>query len=335
MPNKLNHIEKLTALTYKLLDNQSTYKELTTALDEFLALCCHASDILPSLSYSAHAGDTELQQGIAINPEAAAQCVKDYRRTVAFIRGLYAAIQNNLKDSADRSIRLLYAGCGPYAAILMPLLSVIKPKNVDIHLLDIHDESLESVHQLLDYFGFNNFTVSYYCEDACEFQPSISFDIILAETMQKALEQEPQVMVTANLTTLLNPNGTFLPEQIAVDLCIRDKGSNTTKTRVKTMFELAANHQCRTLIHGSLQHNDPKIQLGTVVIPKLFNSHSHELVLTTNIQIYKDIYLTNNEAEISLVTEVYDLRHAHAYEHWQAYYLLGTYPRFGFTLVSV
>lgn len=323
---------KLSALVIKILNQHSTDFELTEALDEFLLICSHASDILPSLSFSALAGDTELQQGVAINPEAAAQCVKDYPRTVAFIRSLYAAIQDTLEAQPNKTLKLLYAGCGPYATILLPLLSIIDSAQLDLHLLDIHEESLLSVQQLVGHFQFDKFTISYHCENACEFEPPTRFDIIVVETMQKALEQEPQVMVTSNLASLLNPNGIFLPEQIKVDLCLRDKNTQSVNVCISNIFTLTASFECSQDVQNALLQDDPKIQLGTVVIPAFYNSQSHELVLSTNIKIYNGIWLTDNDSEITLVTLVYDLQEAIAGEQWRASYHLGSYPRFGFAV---
>ncbi|MFQ3261972.1 hypothetical protein [Reinekea sp.] len=334
MPHK-NDNQLLEELTSTILNKQSSNQQLTEALDNFLLLCSHASPILPSLSFNAHAGDTELKQGVAINPEAAAQCVKDYQRTVAFIRGLYAAIQSKLEVKPEQTIRLLYAGCGPYAAILLPLLSILDTTHLDVHLLDIHEESLLSAQQLIIHFGFEDITIRYHCENACEFSQSIDFDIILTETMQKALEQEPQVIVTSNLGSQLKPQGIFLPEQIDITLCLRDKKSHAALFPVRNIFKLTASLECINPIQQTLHCDEVKVSLGTVVIPEQFNPLNNELVLSTSINIYNDIHLYENDSEITLTTQAYDLQGANAGEHWLVSYHLGSYPRIGFNLKNI
>jgi SAM-dependent methyltransferase len=303
---------------------------LTKTLDQFLMLCSQGSNISPALSYNAHAGDTELKQGVAINPAAAAQCVLDYRRTVAFIRGLHCAIKEMLSRSPKQKVRILYAGCGPYAAILLPLLSIFKAHQLDICLLDIHEESLTNVQKLVHEFNFNAFNIRYFCENACDFISSEPFDIILAETMQKALEQEPQFLVTEQLSHFLKPTGVFLPEKITIELCIKEKNASTINTRLTKLFELTAENAPlylkRTTQTGGLQ----KIGLGSVIIPTHFNSVYDEFIFSTHVKIYGTNQLTDNEAEITLVTTVFDLQNAKGDEQWQASYRLGPYPVFEF-----
>jgi len=53
---------------------------LCDALDAFALHCGKVSDIHPDPSFDAWADDSLLASGVAINPQAAAHCVLDYRR---------------------------------------------------------------------------------------------------------------------------------------------------------------------------------------------------------------------------------------------------------------
>ena len=136
-----------------ILDINSTSTSLQQVLDEFTRHCSDVSAIVPDRSFDGWAGDSLLPQGVAINPQAAAFCIKDYTRTVIFIRGVHAAIATLQARLPQQPIRILYAGCGPFATLLLPLLTRFKATELDITLLDIHQRSLNSVGKLLSDFA--------------------------------------------------------------------------------------------------------------------------------------------------------------------------------------
>ena len=113
----------LISIADAILDETSSQGQLRRALDEFIQLCADISGIAPDRSFDSDAGDVLLASGVAINPNAAAHCVNDYRRSVVFIRGVYAAIRLARRQFAPAPLRILYAGCGPYATLLLPLLT--------------------------------------------------------------------------------------------------------------------------------------------------------------------------------------------------------------------
>ena len=145
----------LTSISNSILDESSSSRQLRDALDRFALLCGDVSKIRPNPSFDAWADDSLLEDGVAINPQAAAHCVVDYQRSVVFIRGVYAAINAVKTRFPDTVIDILYAGCGPFATLLLPVLGKFTPGTLNITLLDIHQRSLDSVEQLLAYFGLS------------------------------------------------------------------------------------------------------------------------------------------------------------------------------------
>src|SRR5205823_6415730 len=94
-----------------------------------------------------------LPGGIAISPQDAARCVLDTRRTSTFLRGLENAIAQASARFPGETIRILYAGCGPFAPFcVLPLLQ-FPALDVQFTLLDIHQTSLDAAMQLAETLG--------------------------------------------------------------------------------------------------------------------------------------------------------------------------------------
>ena len=204
------------------MDESSSPQELRDALNLFSSSCSKFSGILPNPSFDAWAEDSLLPGGVAINPQAAAHCVRDYQRSVVFIRGVHAAISALKFRFADTPLEILYAGCGPFATLLMPLLGKFAPGDLNITLLDIHQSSLDSAELVLEKFGLGAHAVNTVQGDACVYKHPQKLHLVIAETMQKSLEQEPQFAVTANLAPQVLTEGIFIPQRIEVSLSLAD-----------------------------------------------------------------------------------------------------------------
>lgn len=170
------------------------------------------------------AADILLAHGTAIAPRSAAACVLDFARTTAFLRGTEGALRAALARFPERPIEMLYAGCGPFAPFALMLATQFDPAEVRITLLDVNPRSLDCARRVFEGFGLRAFVRDAVCVDAAAYawphaQP---LHVVLTETMQRALEKEPQVAVTLNLAPQLCEGGILVPERIAVDLCLFD-----------------------------------------------------------------------------------------------------------------
>ncbi|HXU94719.1 MAG TPA: hypothetical protein VFP33_13795 [Gallionella sp.] len=167
------------------------------------------------------AGGTRLESGLAISPPLAAMCIRELFRTPAFIRGLGHAIKDALQP--DRPVRVLYAGCGSYAALALPLMTAFSSEQVVFTLLDIHGQCLDDAMKLIDLFGLSSHVESAQCADATTWRiPADAMpDIIVTETMAVALHNEPQVSIARNLCAQA-PDAIMVPQQISVDVCALD-----------------------------------------------------------------------------------------------------------------
>ena len=112
----------LEAIADTLLGEASSRLELRGALSQFAEICADITGITPDPTFLGWSDDIHLASGVAINPQAAAHCVNDYGRSVAFIRGVHAAIKILQARFSGQPLKILYAGCGPFATLIMATL---------------------------------------------------------------------------------------------------------------------------------------------------------------------------------------------------------------------
>jgi hypothetical protein len=341
----------LAAIGDTIVDEASPPSRLRQALDDYALLCSDISGILPNPSFDGWAEDSLLNSGVAINPQAAAYCVKDYRRSVVFLRAVYTAIKTAMARFPNRPTRILYAGCGPFATLLLPLLGKFKTTELDIQLLDIHQQSLDSVRQLIAYFGFSRHRIKTVQADACRYQHPCRLHLIIAETMQKALEQEPQFAVSANLAPQLCPQGIFIPEKIEVELCLahlaREVAIFTHTNRidpqaliragerhpVASVFTLLPTQAAAQLRDACYNESTQKLELnaGEICIPAVVKLADFDPLLFTRIQVFAHHQLRDYEAEITLPLRCHELLPLRAGATYRACYQLGNYPKIDLT----
>ena len=178
--------------------------------------------------YESHTGKTReslknmgiaLQRGVAISPSQAAYClVYTPMRSVVFLRGIYKAILHALSISPGECIRIFYAGCGPYAALLTPFTALFGADELAYYLLDINPESIEVAQKLYESLGAGAYVRKWLCDDAttCRLPADATMHVVISETMQKALSEEPQVAIMQNLIPQMAPDAVFIPEEINV-----------------------------------------------------------------------------------------------------------------------
>ena len=340
---------KLKNIADTLLDEASPPAQLQAALRAFVQLCSAVGGVIPDRSFDAWAGDSLLQDGVAISPEAAAHCVHDTQRSVVFIRAAFAAIKAAKKRFANGPIDILYAGCGPFATLLLPLLGRFNPDELTVHLLDIHQRSLDSVALLIKNCGLQTHRVSYIQADACHYQHPNNPHVIIAETMQKSLEQEPQFAVTANLAPQLQANGIFIPQKVEVALCLAKLEDETAAFKrgdaldpnalveagnrhpLATVLCLTPEHAPRLRQQASPSHGSLELNPIHVTIPTTVHLDDFDALLLTRVQAFKQHRLLDYESEITLPLRCSELMPLRAGDRYRISLQIGRYPKFSIT----
>jgi hypothetical protein len=165
-------------------------------------------------------GDISLKNGIALSIKNAADCIKDYKRTACFLRGIHKAIIECIKRFPNTELNILYAGCGPYAPLLLPLLSLFKPEDINVTLIDINQSSIDSIKNIVVELGYEAYISSSIVANAIQYKhpDDTPLHIVITETMFHALTKEPQVAITQNLAPQLIDGGILIPEEINIAL---------------------------------------------------------------------------------------------------------------------
>ncbi|WMB73218.1 phytanoyl-CoA dioxygenase family protein [Shewanella oncorhynchi] len=277
--------------------------------------------------------DTEASHtpfGKAVSLTTAAQCAEDPERGRVFIQGIYQAIQDRLKAHPGQIVNILYAGTGPFAWLLLPLLPLFSASQIQVTLLDIHQASLDKVTKLIEHFDLADRVVESVCADATLWQPNtvVKFDVILSETMKHLLQQEPQVQIFTHLQAYLADDGVLIPQNIELDAWLECR---TVQDFVETHYLgplFALNLQTARL----LASGDRSFLAGTLLLPD-FSLSAVTLKFTTSIQVYGESKLSENQSQLTLPR--------YRREHWLKplsclafRYEQGTHPDFVFDVIE-
>lgn len=258
--------------------------------------------------------EEQSENGTRVNPYMAAYCFLDYLRSYKFTIGIKNLIAEKLSQEPQKPLQILYAGTGPYASLVLPLTSVFSADHIQITLLDIHQSSLDAVSKLIAAFNLQAYFNGSIKADATLFIPADDkqYDIIISETMDKALRKEPQVAIFHHLQQFLKSDGALIPEEIRVDLYqskwgeeknpafeyfldTKTKAHNAT-VREKITNLIAINKHSVTKFERT---NSDHIFLKTID-PQNLKAAYTALLLITEVQVYKDIVLLEDE---SILTE--------------------------------
>ena len=326
-----NHSLLLKQIADELLFHQACDDRLRAAVRELYSLCSSVTGIDESSKHADDLDETGLPDGKAISPKDAARCVLDYHRTSKFLRGIYAAILEAQKRFPNTAIEILYAGCGPFAPLAIPLTSRFSPAELQFTLLDIHKRSLDAAQTIFQAFGLTTFVRDYIQCDAASYKQDVPhvIHIVVVEAMQAALEKEPQVAITMNLAPQLCSGGIFIPERIAVDCYLCDPakefttlpveadaanslcaGSDKDKVRAKlgAVLELTAmSYRNLSASESGDEHRGaslfPKV---TIDIPKDLDGEFNLMLLTT-ITVFDSIALGAYESGLTCPRILYEL----------------------------
>jgi len=294
--------------------------------------------------------ETIIQGGVALSFAEAAVCLNDYLRTVRFIKGTYFAIEELKEKFPTEKLNILYAGCGPYAPILLPVLSLLNNDDFDIVLLDINECSTISVKELLAKLNFTNYSIEVICGNAITYkQPKLKpLHLVITETMFRALISEPQASITANLAPQIIEGGLLIPQEIKLSLgysffakepflqngdavfdTLIEKAPQAYNKQVKvdTLFSM---NKCYNFF-DAVHYNTFKFESPLYEIPKDFANYP-DVCIYTDILIFKNIKLGLAESYITNPYCVASLFNFTNHTHFKLIYTFKEIPNWTYQL---
>jgi len=229
MTAKVDGRGRLAELVRAILDETSPSYSLDAEIASLAKLLRNHATVRIDPSRVVADGETKTGQGLALSPTMAGRCADDIARTAVFLRGLNRAIEESCKLNQLRPIRVLYAGCGPYALLAVPAMAMFGPEELRFTRLDIHRPSIDSARIVVQSLGLDECVEGYEVCDACRYRiPADRMpDVILSETMNACLEKEPQVPIFRHLLAQA-PSATLVPKAVHVDACLVNAGREFT-----------------------------------------------------------------------------------------------------------
>lgn len=291
--------------------------------------------------------ETHVSGGIALSSYDAAICVKEYLRTSRFIRGTYLAIRELMERFPGQQLNILYAGCGPFATILLPLLPLFDARDIRLTLLDINVHSIESVKGLIAKLGFDDHIREFVLGDAVtyRFPAGLPLHLVVSETMFQALIREPQVSITANLAPQITENGILVPQEIRTELVqtfhakepffqneagimntVKNAGATPPRINMDTLFSMNRQHNFSDLLHDSSHFISKRYEVPAVM------PESPDLCIFTSLTIFGDVKLGYAESSITNPYTVTALLNMQGHRHFRLIYDFRNIPAWSLEL---
>jgi len=309
-PDVIDHqaLENLRRIAQDILDPVNTLADLIPRIGELRVLLESRTLLKFAPEVNLGEGRTMLDSGVAVSPLMAAFCAREVFRSAAFIRGAGEAVLDAARGA--RPVRVLYAGCGPFALLALPLMAVFSERQVGFTLIDIHPESLRCAQHLIDGFGFSGHVVEYVCEDATRYQISSDPipDVIVSETMNVCLGKEPQVSIARHLLAQA-PDALMVPQAVSVEACLLDRSKEHVpvaeqqgrlvepvrdRIYLGKIFELNAEN-----IRQWADITEERLPAGSITIPTPLLQR-YQLRLLTRITVYGQTCLQDYDSSLNL-----------------------------------
>ncbi|QQX77470.1 MULTISPECIES: hypothetical protein [Aequorivita] len=318
---------KLIEITQNLISEKIDADSLKTSIEELKILLEKVSGLNQEAPINSE--NILLPSGKAIGPKWAGMCIEDIPRTHKFIKGIHSAVQEVLKKDPNKPVTILYAGTGPFATLVIPLLTLFEPSQLQLILLEVNTVSIESLKRIIkDFDAYDYIKAIYHC-DAANFivPPEFETDILLIECMQHALVREPQVGITYNLLPQMKKDVILIPEEISLHVALVDmekKGEENYYENSEAVFTLNTKEVLEN--YSEFKKEGFHFPEKEVAFSEEQLSNHDFIAVSTEITIFKDISLKIDESGLTVPMLLADLNYDQKVTGAKTQYIVGTAP---------
>lgn len=325
-------LARLHELAHAILSAAPDLRQAILPIRDLRLLAERLSGMDLSVQCNIGDGESRLPSGLAVSPVNAALCAHEFLRGAAFIQGAARALEQAAARCEGRPVRVLYAGCGPYAFLLLPLLALWPAHRARFTMLDIHAEALAPARRLVTALGLEDRVRAWVQADAAtvELDPDALPDVIVSETMSAALQREPQVAITRNLLGQA-PRALMVPASVRVECVLSERPDETSAWRDTTVLgqvfalDVAAVANWDAAMDGALP-------AATVTLPAGIAPHA-TLRLLTDITTFDGIELTQGDCSLNTPRYLAGKPLFSAGQQVRFHYRLGADPGLDYTVL--
>ncbi|SEC31089.1 hypothetical protein SAMN04489761_2644 [Tenacibaculum sp. MAR_2009_124] len=244
-------------------------------------------------------------KGKALGMNHAAKCLFDYKRTVKFLKGMIAAIKEKQTAHPNETIRVFYAGCGPYAPFVTLIAQLFRSDEIQFDILEINALSLNHAKSLISGLQLNDYIGEYYQDDAITFKidQEKQYHILFSETLDALLFRECYVPILFNMLPQLPDNIHVIPNNVQVNMnlslmSMTNEGYKADKT------ETILDARQSVSEHASVESIPERLPQRTVNVKELNIEDYNYFLLDTKVNVFDDIWLERNESSLTIPLEM-------------------------------
>ena len=288
-----------------LLKNDVTFTEIENSINTIYHYF-HETVQTPYFNQSiSNLAAVSTSRGKALGMNHAAQCLLDYRRTEKFLKGMVAAIREKQASYPNETIRVFYAGCGPYAPFITLISQLFSPDEIQFDILEINNLSLNHAKKLISGLQLNDYIEEYYLADATtfKFEKDKLYHILFSETLDALLYRECYVPILFNMLPQLPNDISVIPNnvQVIMNLSLTELTNQAHKTEVtETILDV------RKVISDNIFTDviPEKLPCKIINLKKLSIENYNYFSLDTKVNIFNNIWLERNESSLTIPLEM-------------------------------